>query len=218
MKYIKKIIKESFLMNIVLKWRLSKLRKQWRFKNQNNRTTINNIFPIECVTVGNNTYGELNIVTFRNLTKLLIGSYCSIGQNVCFLLDAGHETRFISTYPFKTSILGLKNDEVTSKGDIIVEDDVWIGYGSIIMSGVHIGQGSVIAAGSVVTKDVPPYAIVGGVPAKVIKYRFSEEIINELLKVDYSKVTKEMIKEHIDELYVDLNDINQLKWMPRSKV
>lgn len=70
--------------------------------------------------------------------------------------------------------------EATSKGDIVVKDDVWIGYGSIILSGVHIGQGAVIAAGSVVSHDVPPYAIVGGVPARLIKYRFSEEMTKKL--------------------------------------
>ena len=68
------------------------------------------------------------------------------------------------------------------------------------MSGVHIGQGAVVAAGAVVTKNVPPYAIVGGVPAKLIKYRFSSNMIEELLKIDYSKLPEEMIKGHIDEL------------------
>lgn len=103
-----------------------------------------------------------------------------------------------------------------SKGDIIVDDDVWIGYGATIMSGVHIGQGAVVAAGAVVTKDVPPYAIVGGVPAKVIKYRFEPEMIEELLKVDYSKLTKEDIEKHIDDLYKKLKDPSQLDWMPKK--
>ncbi|NLK24601.1 MAG: CatB-related O-acetyltransferase [Clostridiales bacterium] len=105
--------------------------------------------------------------------------------------------------------------DAISKGDIIVRDDVWIGQRAIILSNVNIGQGAVIAAGSVVTKDVPPYAIVGGVPAKVIKYRFSPEMIKELLKIDYSKLTDEMIKEHINDFYTELKDIKQLEWVPK---
>ena len=104
-----------------------------------------------------------------------------------------------------------------SKGAIIVDDDVWIGYGATIMSGVHIGQGAVVAAGAVVTKDVPPYAIVGGVPAKVIKYRIEPEMIEELLKIDYGKLTKEDIAKHIDDLYTELNDPSQLDWMPKKE-
>lgn len=81
----------------------------------------------------------------------------------------------VSTYPFKRKLFH-GGEEAVSKGDIIVGDDVWVGYGATILSGVHIGQGAVIAAGAVVNKDVPPYAIVGGIPAKVIKYRFSESV------------------------------------------
>ena len=103
-----------------------------------------------------------------------------------------------------------------SKGDIKVDDDVWIGYGATILSGVHIGQGVVVAAGSVVTRDVPPYAIVGGVPANVIKYRFSSDLIEELLMIDYSKLTKEEIKKHITDLYRPLIDKKQIAWMPKK--
>ena len=112
--------------------------------------------------------------------------------------------------------------EAISKGDIIVDDDVWIGYGATILSGVHIGQGAVIAAGAVVTKDVPPYAIVGGVPAKVIKYRFSPEIIQQLMKLDYSKLTEDMIRERIDDLYTSLDgktpeEVGKpLEWFPKK--
>ena len=105
--------------------------------------------------------------------------------------------------------------EGKSKGNIYVDDDVWIGYGAIILSGVHIGQGAVIAAGAVVTVDIPPYAIVGGVPAKVLKYRFESDMIEELLKIDYSKLDKEMIEEHIDDLYIELKNPKQLDWLPK---
>ena len=132
-----------------------------------------------------------------------------------FVLSADHYIEHISSYPYKVWIM-KEEQEGVSKGNIVVEDDVWIGFRSTILSGVHIGQGAIVAAGSVVTKDIPPYAIVGGVPAKVIKYRFSPEIIGELLKVDYSKLTEEMIKDHITDLYADLKDMNQLEWMPKK--
>ena len=203
MKQLKQLLKESFLMNIIYKYRMVRFKHYWKKRNTNNKTTVNCIFSPEIVTVGNNTYGELNIVSFRNVTRL-------------FIVDAGHTLNNISTYPFKTALLNYKNEEAISKGNIIIDDDVWIGFGATIMSGVHIGQGAVIAAGSVVTKDVPPYAIVGGVPAKVIKYRFPSDIIDELLKIDYNKMTEDMIKEHINELYNELESIEQLEWVPKK--
>jgi serine acetyltransferase len=111
-------------------------------------------------------------------------------------------------------------NEAFSKGNIVIDDDVWIGYGVTILSGVHIGQGAVVAAGAVVTKDVPPYAIVGGVPAKIIKYRFSPEIIEELMKIDYSKLEEDDIKNHIDDLYSEIKTVEDAKkivgWMQKE--
>lgn len=144
-------------------------------------------------------------------------SYCSIANNVTFLLGKEHYTNHISSYPFKVMALDLGDLEAISKGDIIIDDDVWIGYGTTILSGIHISQGAVVAVGAVVTKDVPPYAIVGGVQAKVIKYRFEPEMIEELIKVDYSKLTKEQIEQHIDELYAGLKDKKQLDWMLKKE-
>lgn len=145
---------------------------------------------------------------------MTIGSYCSISSKVTFLLGGNHEGGNISTFPFRAKIINEKSEAI-SKGPIIIDDDVWIGYGVTILSGVHIGQGAIIAAGAVVTKDVPPYAIAGGVPAKVLKYRFSHELIAKLLKVDYGKLTEAMVREHIDDLYSKLETKEQLKWMPQ---
>lgn len=189
--------------------------RNWRKKNKHNSTSPTNKFPISCVTVGKETYGGLYILAFDEKHKLRIGSYCSIAPNVAFLLSADHYSKHISTFPFKVKILGEAVEGV-SKGDIIIDDDVWIGYGATILSGVHIGQGAIVAAGSVITNDVPPYSIVAGVPAKVVKYRFSKELVDELLRIDYSNLEKENIKKHICELYVDLTDVNQLKWMPKK--
>ena len=182
--------------------------RQWVKCNPDNDTIPMNIFPKEVVTVGKFSYGELNIITFNNKTKLKIGNFVSIASNVSFLLDVEHRTDTISTYPFKAKMLNTCVSEGYSKGDIIVEDDVWIGYGATIMSGVHICQGAVIAAGAVVTKDVPAYAIVGGVPAKLIKYRFDEELINECKKIDYTKLRKDIVSNNLMDIYSGLNNNN----------
>ena len=190
---------------------------RWHKKNKHNDCAMKRIFDIERVTVGNKSYGDLNIYTFAgDVSELKIGSYCSIAENVSFIVGGEHRLDLISTYPMKQFAVGCAIDSF-GKGDIIINDDVWIGYGATILSGVHIGQGAVVAAGAVVTSDVPPYAIVGGAPAKVIKYRFSPELIEKLLKIDYSKLTKEQIEQHINELYAPLKDTSQLDWMPKRE-
>lgn len=190
--------------------------RKWKKRNKHNETAPNNIFDINKVSVGKYTYGRLEVLMFNNENNLRIGSFCSIAPKTVFLLSADHYTDHISSFPYKVKVTKSLDREGISKGDIIVDDDVWIGFRSTILSGVHIGQGAIVAAGSVVTKDVPPYAIVGGVPAKVIKYRFSPEMITELLKVDYSQLTEELVKEHIEDLYRDLEDTSQLWWFPKK--
>lgn len=180
---------------------LNHKKRKWKVKNPHNDTWIVNNFDINLVEVGNNSYGELKVVNFGKGGHLKIGHYVSIAQECAFMLNAEHSINHLSTYPFKVKVLNEKMPEAFSKGDIIIEDDVWIGYRSIIMSGVHIGQGAVIAAGTIVTKDVPPYAIVGGIPAKIIKYRFKTDIREKLMKVDYGKIDRNMIKNKIDFFY-----------------
>lgn len=104
--------------------------------------------------------------------------------------------------------LGDGGLDATSKGDILVGDDVWIGYRSTILSGVEIGQGAIIAAGSVVTKNVPPYAVVGGNPARVIRFRFSERIISKLMDLDFSLLSKEAAEKCLKELSLDITEEN----------
>ena len=133
---------------------LSKLifKRKWRKLNPNNFTNAEDLFDPSCVYVDDYTYGGLRVLTYNKTNKLKIGRFCSIAQNVMFILSADHYTGHISSYPFKVKIMEADQEGI-SKGDIVVEDDVWIGYGATIMSGVHIGQGAVIAAGAVVTKD-----------------------------------------------------------------
>ena len=192
---------------------------KWRKANLHNFTEAGErAFDFAKVKVGKGTYGVINLFQFdyNSTGDLTIGNFCSIAPDVSFLVDGEHAYNTITTYPFQQRYLG-KDDVSQSKGSIVVEDDVWIGYRATILSGVRIGQGAIIAAGAVVTKDVPPYAIVGGVPAKVLKYRFPQEIIEELMKVDYSKLDKDLIQNHVDDLYRELVDIKQIEWMPRKK-
>ena len=145
------------------RYRSYSFKRNWRKNNGHNQTSAGNIFNDKLVSVGKYTYGQLNVLTFDDKTKLNIGNFCSIGPNVWFIPSADHSLNHISTYPYKVNVLGEALEGV-AKGDIIVEDDVWIGLGATILSGVRIGQGAVIAAGSVVSKDVPPYALCGREP------------------------------------------------------
>ena len=132
--------------------------------------------------------------------KVSIGKFCSIAKNVRIITGGIHPTDWISTYPFRNQFnLPGKNKDGMPKtnGDIIVGHDVWIGTGVTILSGVKIGNGAVVATGAVVTKDIPAYAIVGGVPAKVIKYRFTPNQIKDLEMINWYDWHIEKIKDNI---------------------
>lgn len=204
----------------MLDWLKEKLtmyryRKRWRQVNSHNATTPVGCYPMDKITIGRGTYGPIDALFSNHENRLVIGSYCSVAGGVKFLVSGDHALDRISTFPFQTRCL-TGEWEALSKGDIVIDDDVWIGYGATILSGVHIGQGAVVAAGAVVSKDVPPYAVAAGVPAKVIKFRFAPEIIEELMKIDYSRLDETMIREHREELYQKLEHKEQLIWLPRK--
>lgn len=181
---------------------------KWRKLNLHNRTRAMNFFDLNKVSVGKHTYGDLIIHCFNNNNEFLkIGNYVSIGEGVEFSLGGNHPYNYLSTYPFK-SLLFKESFQEPTKGKIEVHDDVWIATNAIILSGVTIGKGAVIAAGSVVIKDVPPYAIVGGNPGKIIKYRFNKNIIEKLLELDFASLDKDRLLHLKDELYTELNDSN----------
>ena len=193
----------------IIKRRL--LNRKWRKANGHNSTTVsifnNDLNALNNISVGKYTYGEIKVFVFNYDYKLTIGSFCSIAPDVSFVLSGDHKINNITTFPFYTKVIDGRNEAI-SKGNIIVGDDVWFGTNSTILSGVTIGQGAIIAAGSIVTKDVPPYAIVGGNPAKVIKYRFGDNVIQKLLKIDLNKLDEQTIKSHINSLYTSVTDEN----------
>lgn len=202
---VNQAVKKSALLSAVKRfW----FRKKWRKQNAHNLTTAVNCFNARAVRVGNGTYGALDVRHFGNPNEQVqIGNYCSIGPDCVFMTGGEHPYDRLSTYPFHTK-LGLVDNESVCKGPIVLEDDVWLGMRSMIMSGVTIGKGAVVAAGAVVTKDIPAYAIVGGVPAKVIKYRFPEAVIEEAAKVDFGTLSAETVKKNIASFEVPLTAEN----------
>lgn len=187
--------------------KLAIFKVKWRNLNSHNFTTVGSIFPLEKVKVGKMTYGRLNVISYGNpQEKLVIGDYCSIAGNVKFLLGGEHYYKSLSTYPFNKYVCNQKEDTIT-KGPIIIGDDVWIGENALILSGVNIGKGAIIGAGSVVAKDIPPYAIYAG--GEIKKFRFSPEVVEKLIKFDYSKLDNQKIKDNIDFFYSEL-DIDTL--------
>jgi hypothetical protein len=117
-----------------------------------------------------------------------------------------HNHGGVATYPFAAILDGNINKDTYSKGSIRIGNDVWIGANATILSGVTIGDGAVVAAGSVVVKPVPPYAIVGGVPAMIIKYRFPSETIARLIHVAWWEWPHTLIEKNKDLFYLDVND------------
>lgn len=137
--------------------------------------------------------------------KLIIGKFCALATGVKFIMNgANHQMSGFSTYPFNIFGSGWervtpKPEELPFKGDTVIGNDVWIGYEAVIMPGVKIGDGAIVAAKSVVVKDVPPYAVVGGNPASLLRQRFPDEIINALLEIawwnwDIEKITRNLEK------------------------
>jgi acetyltransferase-like isoleucine patch superfamily enzyme len=170
--------------------------------------------------VGKHTYGHNNIRTFSwgEGSKLEIGSFCSIAADVKIFLGGNHRVDWVTTYPFGHRLESLfnkfnGNGHPYSNGDVIIGNDVWIGSSVTIMSGVIVGDGAVIANNSHVVKNVNPYTIVGGNPAKVIKQRFTSDIIDKLLKLKWWEMNDNVINEispilcssNLDELFKYFN-------------
>lgn len=174
-------------------------------------TIYNDFVSDPCLFEQNNVLYQYPV----NNDKLIIGKFCSIACGAKFIFtSANHTLKSLSTYPFPIFFdewnLDAKN--ITSawdnKGDIVIGNDVWIGYEAVIMPGVKIGDGAIIGTRAVVTKDVEPYTIVGGVPARVIRKRFDDKTIVKLMKIKWWNWDKEKIAKNITN--IQLGSIDKL--------
>lgn len=169
---------------------------------------------------------EMNNVLYHypiHREKLIIGKFCSIACGTKFLFNcANHTLKSLSTYTFPLFYeeWELEKSNITTawnnKGDIVIGNDVWIGYGAVIMAGVHIGDGAIIAARAVVTKDVPPYTIVGGTPAKDIRKRFDAEVIEQLLILKWWDWSIDKIRQCLP--YIAEGKLNELLTIEKDRL
>jgi acetyltransferase-like isoleucine patch superfamily enzyme len=176
------------------------------------------------VEFGEGSYGAPRVVVFvgDDETRLVVGSYCSIAPTTTFLLGGEHPLDRPAMYPFRIRwrLPGAGRDGFpSSKGDIVVEDGAWIGYGALVLSGVRIGRGAVVAAGAVVTKDVPPYWIVGGNPAVPIRQRLDDDAVAAIEASRWWERDRDEIVRTLDELNGEvLNADGEMKPVPRQPV
>lgn len=185
---------------------------------------LKNIIKNQNIIVGDYTYYDdfENVENFeRNVKylfdfsgdKLIIGKFCMIASDVSFIMNgANHLTDAVSTYPFAVFGHGwsqaMEGKTYPHKGDTVIGNDVWLGHKAVLMPGVTIGDGAIVAAHAVVTKDVAPYAIVGGNPAKVLRMRFSEAQIEQLLAIRWWDWEVEKITRNVHLLTA--NDLEAL--------
>ncbi len=191
--------------------------KKWIRINSNNFVIPKNIIDLSRVSIGSYSYGSLELIAYNKKNQndiLKIGNFVSISTDVKFYLDEHHQSKTFTTFPLKSIFYGIQSpDDAVSKGSIIIDDEVWIGANSTIMSGVHIGRGAIVAMGSVVVSDVPPYSIVGGVPSKIIKMRFDLDLIDRLMTIKLIDIPKNVIKNNMEIFYknIDLEVIQELE-------
>jgi len=156
--------------------------------------------------IGKHTYyaKDLQLRTWEPDEKIIIGKYCSIADKVIICTGGQHRRDLVSTFPFDVLIQksdGPKSLTYQNTKNTEIKNDVWIGTGAMILGGVQIGSGAVIGAGAVVSQDVPDYAVVGGNPAQVLRYRFSKGLVEELLELAWWEWEEQFLKDNITWFY-----------------
>ena len=179
-----------------------------------------------CFTVGAGTYtSELNFTVFYNelgeIPHFLLGRFSSLARGITCVTGANHSYKNVSSFPFDTNVVRNLFGDVEpvpntrpNHYQVIVGHDVWIGMNATILGGVKIGNGAVVGAGSVVTRDVPPYAIVAGNPARIVKYRFDELTIKKFLAVKWWNWSLDKIKANLP-LMTDVEGFLSQHWSPK---
>ncbi|WP_295486769.1 CatB-related O-acetyltransferase [uncultured Pseudomonas sp.] len=154
---------------------------------------------------GVGSYGVPQVHDWQEGATLKIGAYCSIAEGVQIFLGGHHRADWVTTYPFPAMLAEAASIKgyAFSRGDVVIGNDVWLCSNSSILSGVTIGSGAVVAAGALVTRDVPPYAVVGGNPATILRWRFPEEVRAELLKSAWWDWSPAEIASVVDRLCSD---------------
>jgi acetyltransferase-like isoleucine patch superfamily enzyme len=192
--------KKKVRRNLLDRFR-SKLQKKRGYQSSNPAEKSVHKVGDSRVCIGRFTYGHrhMKVHEWGEGANLTIGSFCSIAAGFEVYLGGNHQTGWVSTFPFGhvyQEQLGVHNiaDTGVSNGDVVIGHDVWIGTDVRVMSGVTVGHGAVLAANANIVKDVPPYAIVGGNPAKLLRYRFAPEIIEALLALAWWNLPSQQIK------------------------
>jgi len=163
--------------------------------------------PLSLISAGRFTYFDRapEVLAWSGEARVMLGQWCSVARGVRFLLSADHRTEWVTTYPpprewVTPEVFGR---HPRTKGDILVGNDVWISAYASLFSGITVGDGAVVAGGAVVVKDVPPYAIVAGNPARVIKRRFSECQVAELLAIRWWDWPVEKVQANANLIWSD---------------
>lgn len=182
--------------------------RNWRNPHNETRIHLGALARRHGFEIGEFSYGRPKVRFPESGAKLAIGRFCSIADRVEILLGGNHRTDWVSTYPF-AAMTGLfptaarLEGHHASGGDVVIGHDVWLGSGAMILSGVSIGHGAVVAARAVVTRDVPPYAIVGGNPAKPIRYRFDGATVAALLEAAWWDLPRDELEPLIPLIQSD---------------